>query len=173
VLINWAAVCKAACFLIVRTCASGPYVQYVSTGNTREGFAQTSSVLAPTMRFAKHRLQSLGASSPLCYKYRKGVGTSKRKYLVSYLLCWRYVSATVGHLQVTKMYIEENYTECDRMHLYYGHNLYSFPVYTFLWPDDGPQWPKHVVSVTDRIQDGSVLTYPPPFLTQAANLRYH
>ena len=25
----------------------------------------------------------------------------------------RHVSATVGHLQVTKMYIEENYTEYD------------------------------------------------------------
>ena len=31
------------------------------------------------------------------------------------LLCWRrHVSATVGHLQVIKMYIEENYTEYDR-----------------------------------------------------------
>ena len=32
----------------------------------------------------------------------------------SYLLCRQWhVSATVGHLQVTNMYIEENYTECD------------------------------------------------------------
>jgi len=47
---------------------------------------------------------SLGASSPLCYKYiRKGVGYVKHSCLVSYLLrCWRHVSATVGHLQVTK-----------------------------------------------------------------------
>jgi len=30
------------------------------------------------------------------------------------LFCWRrHVSATGGHLQVTKMYTEENYTECD------------------------------------------------------------
>ena len=34
--------------------------------------------------------------------------------LVSYLLCWRrHISATVDHLQVTKMYIEENYTQYD------------------------------------------------------------
>ena len=30
--------------------------------------------------------------------------------------------------------------------------LYSFPHYIFLWPDDGPQWPKHVVSLINRIQ---------------------
>jgi len=30
------------------------------------------------------------------------------------LLCWRqHVSATVGHLKITKMYIEENYTQYD------------------------------------------------------------
>ena len=39
-------------------------------------------------------------------------GTSKHNCLVSCSFCWqRHVSATVGHLQVTKMYIEENYTE--------------------------------------------------------------
>jgi hypothetical protein len=44
----------------------------------------------------------------------RGWGRSKHNCLVSYLLCWRHVSATVGHLQVTKkMYIEENYTEYD------------------------------------------------------------
>jgi len=41
-------------------------------------------------------------------------GTSKHNCLVSYLLCWqRHVSATVGHLQFTKMYVEENYTDYD------------------------------------------------------------
>ena len=30
--------------------------------------------------------------------------------LVSYLLRWRHVSATVGHPQVTKFHNEENYT---------------------------------------------------------------
>jgi len=56
---------------------------------------------------------SLGASSPLCYKQLgRGWGTSKHNCLVSYLLCW-HVSATVRHLQVTKMYTEENYTEYD------------------------------------------------------------
>ena len=46
----------------------------------------------------------------------RGWGTSKHNCLVSYLLCWRrHVSTTVRHLQVTKIYIEENYTEifCD------------------------------------------------------------
>jgi len=49
----------------------------------------------------------LSASSPLCYKQLwRGRGTSKHNCLVSYLLCWRrHVSATVGHLHVTKMYI--------------------------------------------------------------------
>ena len=37
----------------------------------------------------------------------RGGVTSKHSCLVSYLLCWRHVSATVGHLQVTKVYIEE------------------------------------------------------------------
>jgi len=59
--------------------------------------------------------------------------------------------ATVGRLQVTKMFIEENCTEyvhsigaysklskrslCRldwNMHLYYDHILYSFPLYIFL-----------------------------------------
>ena len=31
------------------------------------------------------------------------------------------------------------------MHLYYDHTVYSFHLYTFLWPEDGTQWPKHVV----------------------------
>jgi hypothetical protein len=45
----------------------------------------------------------------------RGWGASKHNCLVSYLLWWRWhVSATVGHLQVTKIYIEENYTEYDR-----------------------------------------------------------
>ena len=49
----------------------------------------------------------------------RGCGTSKHSCLVSYLLCWlRHVSATVGHLQVTKMYIEENYTEYDHSESY-------------------------------------------------------
>jgi len=30
--------------------------------------------------------------------------------------------------------------------------LYSFPLYTFLCPEDGPQWPKHVVSLIKQIQ---------------------
>jgi len=39
------------------------------------------------------------------------------------------------------------------MHLYYDHTVYSFPLYTFLWPEDGPQWPKHVVvSIINRVQ---------------------
>ena len=56
----------------------------------------------------------LGASSSLWYKQLgRGWGTSKHNCLVSYLLCWRHVSTTVGHLQVTKICIEENYTEYD------------------------------------------------------------
>jgi len=60
-------------------------------------------------------LTFLSASSPLCYKQLgRGCGTSKHNCLVSYLLCLRrYVSTTVGHLQSTKIYIEENYTEYD------------------------------------------------------------
>jgi len=55
---------------------------------------------------------------------------------------------------------------CMIMHLYYDHTLDSFPLYTFLWPEYGPQWPKHVVvSIINKIQDSCVLTYPPPQLT--------
>jgi len=36
---------------------------------------------------------------------------------------------------------------------------------TFLSPEDGPQWPKHVVArTTNRIQDSRFLTYPTPSL---------
>jgi len=75
------------------------------------------------------------------------------------------------------------------MHPYYDHTLYSlqyapilwsysvqftictyamiilcivFLLYTFLWPEDGPLWPNHVVSIINRIQDSCVLTYPTP-----------
>jgi len=53
----------------------------------------------------------------------------------------------------------------QNMHLYYDHTLYSFPLYTFLWPEDGPQWPKYVVvGIINRIQDSCVLMYPTPSL---------
>ena len=45
-----------------------------------------------------------------------GRGGLRQNTTVLYLtlLCWRrHVSATVGHLQITKMYNEENYTEYD------------------------------------------------------------
>jgi len=41
------------------------------------------------------------------------------------------------------------------------HTLYSFPYYTFLWPEDGPHWPKHVVSIKSGYKDSCVLTYLP------------
>jgi len=51
------------------------------------------------------------------------------------------------------------------MHQYYDHTLCSSPLYTFLCPEDGPQWPKHVVvSIINRTQDSCVLTYPTPSL---------
>ena len=51
------------------------------------------------------------------------------------------------------------------MHLYYDHTLYSFPLYKFLWPEEGQHWPKHVViSIINKIQDSCVLTYPAPSL---------
>jgi len=59
----------------------------------------------------------------------------------------------------------ETSLKVKNMHLHYDHNLYSFPLYIFLWPEDGPQWPKHVaVSTINRIQDSCVLTYPTPSL---------
>jgi len=46
------------------------------------------------------------------------------------------------------------------MHLYYDHTLYSFPLCTFLLPEDGLQRPKHVVvSTINKIQDSCVVTY--------------
>jgi len=51
--------------------------------------------------------------------------------------------------------------QVHNMHLYYNHTVYSFPPYTFLWSEEGPQWPKHVViSIINRIQESCVLTYP-------------
>jgi len=41
---------------------------------------------------------------------------------------------------------------------------YIIPLYTFSWLGDGPEWPKHVVSIIIRIQDSCVLTYPTPSL---------
>jgi len=41
------------------------------------------------------------------------------------------------------------------------HILHISPLYTFGWPEDVPQWPKHVVvRILDRIQKSCVLTYP-------------
>ena len=60
----------------------------------------------------------------------RGWGTSKHNCLVSYLLGWRrHVSATVGQLQVTKMYIEENYTEYD--HSIGAYCKLKFMMYTY------------------------------------------
>jgi len=57
---------------------------------------------------------------PIVNFYNPGVhyettewGRSKHNCLVSYLLWRQHVSATVGHLQVTKVCTEENYTEYD------------------------------------------------------------
>ena len=62
------------------------------------------------------------------------------------------------------------------MHLYCDHTVYSFLLYTFLWHEDGPQWPKHVVvsSITYRIRDSCVVTYrtqyPTHSLTVSSNV---
>jgi len=43
------------------------------------------------------------------------------------------------------------------------HTLYSFPHYKFLWPEDGPQWPKHVVaSIKNSIQRKLCFDVPTP-----------
>jgi len=47
-------------------------------------------------------------------KLERGGVRQNTTVLYPTLLCWRrHVSVTVGHLQVIKMYIEENYTEFD------------------------------------------------------------
>jgi len=71
--------------------------------------------------------------------------------------------------QVTKMYIEQNYFLLYTLHAFQVTKMYieenDFPLYIFLWPEDGPQWPKHVVvSIIIRIQDSCVLTYRTPSL---------
>ena len=64
-----------------------------------------------------------------------------------------------------KMYTNNEISlKVSNMHLYYDHTVYSFPLYTFLRPEDCPQWPKHVISIINRIQDSCVLTYPTPSL---------
>ena len=37
-----------------------------------------------------------------------------------------------------------------------------FPHYTFLWPEDGPHWPKHVVSLIKHIQRRLCFDVPTP-----------
>jgi hypothetical protein len=39
------------------------------------------------------------------------------------------------------------------------------PHYIFLWPEDGPKWPKHVVSLINRIQRQLCFDVPLPLLT--------
>jgi len=34
---------------------------------------------------------------------------------------------------------DKEISKVENMHLYYDHTVYSFPLYTFLWPEDGPQ----------------------------------
>jgi len=47
-----------------------------------------------------------------------------------------------------------------------------FPHYIFfLWPEDGPQWPKHVVSLIDRIQRQLVFSRTPPPPTSQISFR--
>ena len=117
----------------------------------------------------KYPLEPFGATSPLCYKQLgRGWGTSKHNCLVSYLLCWRHVSATVVRLQATKMYIEGiqptkrsrwKFTICTYTMTI---TVYSFPLYIFLCPEDGPQWSKHVVSIINRIQRQLCFDVPHP-----------
>ena len=38
------------------------------------------------------------------------------------------------------------------------------PYYTFLWPENGPQWPKHVDSLIKQIQRQLCFDVPTPFL---------
>ena len=85
---------------------------------------------------------------------------------VSVLLGWRHVSATVGHLQVTIMYNEEKLHSVRSLVVVHILNFQLpehvpqlmilhcvvFPHYTFLWPEDGPEWPKHVIRLIKQIQ---------------------
>ena len=48
------------------------------------------------------------------------------------------------------------------MKLLRGH--VSSPLYTFLWPEDGPQWPKHVVSINKYDTRQSCFYVPHPLL---------
>jgi len=48
-------------------------------------------------------------------------------------------------------------------------NMYSIPLYKFLWPEDGPQCLKHVVTIINRMQDSCVFTYTTPSLIAEHN----
>ena len=76
-----------------------------------------------------------------------------------------------GHKNIHR----ENYAEYD--HSIGAYSKLSTRIYTytmiilcivflhkFLSPKDGPQWPEHVVSIINRIQDNCVLTYPTLYL---------
>ena len=61
-------------------------------------------------------------------------------YIHFYTLLRRGTFSSICVIQPTEISLK-----VYNMHLYYDHTLYSFPLYTFLWTEDDPQWPKHVV----------------------------
>ena len=80
--------------------------------------------------------KSLGASSPLCFmQLIMGWGTSKHN-----CLCILFFMMTRSRW---KFRIGASTSD---------HTLYSSPHYAILRPEDGPQWPKHVVCIINRIQ---------------------
>jgi len=120
----------------------------------------------------------------------RGWGTSKHNCLESYLLCWRRQSSLL-HIFKTRYFIYiyiyiyiHSYTllrrgtfspiciiqPTTRSRWKFRICTYTMIVlciiflYTFLWPEDGPQLPKHVVRMINRIQDCCVLTFPTPSL---------
>ena len=89
------------------------------------------------------------------------------KTQLSFILLIMLTTTCSGHCgpsSCQKMYIQENYTECDHSIGAYS-KLSTRSLFRFLWPKNGPQWPKHVVvSIINKIQDSCVLTYPTHYL---------
>ena len=119
----------------------------------------------------------------LSLQIRRGGVRQNTTVFISYLLGWRHISATVGHPQVTKIYNEEKIysirtlvvvhilsfqrdlveTSEYAQQLVFLYCVFS-PHYIFLWPEDGAQWPKHVISQISRIQRLLCFDVPLPLL---------
>ena len=78
--------------------------------------------------------------------------------LTLYSFSWLYIFVTWGWPTVAETCRRRNKTDTKTVVFWRSYPLLTpvhcivSPHYTFLWHEDGPQWPKHVVSLIKQIQ---------------------